>query len=111
MVLFILTGFKQNGLFAGTLVTLAQLVVQYTDGSNRLPQTLRWFSYSAIFASCTSTFLSLTCDRMASEFPNMGAQMILDDPNSLPARVARAEPIPAALLRHPHEMLRQFGGA
>jgi len=105
-----LTDFEQSGLFAGALVTLAQLVVTESDGSERLPQALRWFSYSSVFLSFTSTFLCLTCVRMCSEIPGMAARFILDDPNCLPARVARGEPISAELMRNPHEMLRQFGG-
>lgn len=99
-----------TALFSGTLVTLAQLVVT-TDGSELVPKTLRWFSYSSIFLAITATFLCLTCVRMCSDLPGFAAQLIVRDPNSLPARVARGEPIPAELFSDMHELMRQFGGA
>jgi hypothetical protein len=111
IVFFKLTDVKQSAFFAGALINLAQLVVDNTDGSERLPQTLRWFSYSAVFLALASTFLCLTCVRMCSNLPTMAAQKILDEPNCLAARVARGEPIPIEIMRNRHELLRSFGGA
>jgi hypothetical protein len=87
------------------------MIQSSSDGSERLPQALRWFSYSSVFLALASTFLCLACVRMTSDLPGMAAQKILDEPNGLVARVARGEPIPIHLLRNPHQMLREFGGS
>ena len=48
---------------------------------------------------------------MCSDLPGFAALLIVNDPTSLPARVARGEPIPASLFKDTHELLRRFGGA
>jgi len=100
-----------SALFATALLTLASMVVSNTDGLDNVSQTLRWFSYSAVFLALTSTFLCLTCVRMCSDLPIMTSHMILEEPNCLAARVFRGEPIPIDTIRNRHKLLRSFGGS
>lgn len=97
-----------TALFAGALVSLAQLVAT-NETSSPTWEALRFFIYGAIAVNLSGTTLALIIIKMCTDIPCIALERVLDQPSSWPARCARGEPLPLKLLRDPVQMLVQFG--
>ncbi|KIM22141.1 hypothetical protein M408DRAFT_292928 [Serendipita vermifera MAFF 305830] len=97
-----------TALFAGALLSLAQLVAQ--EDARTLPwQTIRFFTYTAISINLTGTTLALVLIKMCSDLESTAQQMVVSIPSSLPARIARGEKLPRHLIMNHYKLLEEFG--
>jgi hypothetical protein len=102
-----LKNFLQTALFAGVLISLAQLLVG-SDATSPAWRTLRFFTYSSIVVNLSGTTLALVLIKMCSELDYRARCMVISNPSSLPARVAR-DGLPRHLLLSRYRLLEEFG--
>ncbi|KAG8754425.1 hypothetical protein FRC14_005089 [Serendipita sp. 396] len=96
-----------TALFAAFLISLAQ-IVEPLDAKTPAWRALRFFTYSSIVINLSGTTLALVLIKMCSEVQFKAHSMILFDPSSLPARIAK-EGIPREILQNRYELLEKFG--
>lgn len=106
----------QMALFAGALVSLAQIVAgaaQTGDTTSASWAALRVFLYAAIMLNLGGAFLSLICIKMCSDLPLAAQQRLLREgsPTSTSAlsKVARGETLDADILGDHFGLLRIMG--
>lgn len=98
----------QTALFAGALVSLAQLVAT-DDTKSSAWDALRFFVYTAISVNLSATALALIIIKLCTDLPCLAQQRMLTEPSSWPSRCAYGEPLPLRLLGDPVQMLVEFG--
>ncbi|KAG9055734.1 hypothetical protein FS842_001406 [Serendipita sp. 407] len=96
-----------TALFAAVLISLAQLV-EPVDQRTPAWRALRFFTYSSVVINLSGTTLALVLIKMCSEVQFKAHSMIIFDPSSLPARVAK-DGIPREILQNRYELLEKFG--
>jgi len=87
----------QTALFAGALVSLAQLVAT-NDTSSPAWDALRFFTYAAIAINLSGTTLALIIIKMCTDVAFTAQRLLISDPRSWPARLARGESLPREIL-------------
>lgn len=97
----------KSALFAGGLLTLAQLVAS-KDNEGAAWDALRFFTYSAVMLSFSDTFLCLLCIARCTYVPSAARREVLLNPNSWPTHVARGGTLTRDLLNDNVNMIRHF---
>jgi hypothetical protein len=71
-------------------------------------RTVKFFTYSSIMVNLSGTTLALVLIKMCTELQCRSQRLIILDPSSLPARLAK-EGIPKELLLDQYKLLEAFG--
>ncbi|PVF92205.1 hypothetical protein CPB86DRAFT_667663, partial [Serendipita vermifera] len=96
-----------TALFAGVLFSLAQTFTE-PDAKRPAWRALRFFTYSSIVINLSGTTLALVLIKLCTELPCRAQRMIISNPSSLPARLAR-DGVPRDLLLNHYALLEEFG--
>jgi hypothetical protein len=98
----------KSALFAGVLITLAQLIPAVDGGTSR--EVLRFFVSCSIVVNLTSSGLASCNSVIFSGLPRRAAMLILLDPDSLPYKVAVVnQPLTSEIMSDRMRLLTKFG--
>ncbi|PVF91718.1 hypothetical protein CPB86DRAFT_659790, partial [Serendipita vermifera] len=98
----------QSALFAGVLITLAQLIPEGNGGPSR--EALRFFVSCSIVVDLTASGLASCNSWMLSELPRRAAMLILTDSDSLAYKVAvEKQLMSSAIMSNRTRLLIKFG--
>lgn len=97
-------------LFAGVQISLAQVILRKEEPVASVAwHALRFFTYTTIVVALGGTALSLSLVKLCTELPIRAKDLLVLEPNSVPAGLARGRLLPKSLLMDDNKLLEAFG--